>query len=317
MKEILNINKNKCLPDFNIREIEWKSASMKKVIKIVPKIAQSKSRVLINGETGTGKTMIAKMIHNYSELKHLQFFHLDSIFINESEFDGKTIVNKKETFNLDYEARAIGTLFLRNVEQLNLDNQYKIFSLIKKWDYENRKFRVIASCKKDISGEINSGNFIDELYYYLNVIHVHIPPLRERPEDIEPLVTYLSKIICSNLNRKTVGFEAGEIEKLHKLDLKGNNLEVANIVERTIVLSPESIENLTFSEHYLADFTGENFNHRENKIPDNDFSTHKDNFLKKTIMEAIKRNSGIKKEAAKNLGMSQRALSYYISKYNI
>jgi len=312
MEEIISFGKKKFLSEFDIQEIEWESTSMKNIMNTIPKIASSKSRVLIRGETGTGKTMIAKMIHNLSEFKNLPFLIFDSLAINESELDNNMISDKKQKLNSSKNFENIGTLFFRDIEILNFDSQYKIFSLIKKWEYEGKKFRVISSIKSDFWDKINNRNFMEEFYYYLNVIHLHIPPLRERPEDIQPLVNHLSEIICKKIERGIVYFESGEIIKLQNLKLKGNILEIANLVERTIVLSPEDVQRLTFSDFYFRDFNDE-----ENLNRKYDFSTHKKNFLKKTIEEAIKQSSGVKKDAAKNLGMSRRALSYYISKYDI
>jgi len=312
VEEIIRSNKIGFLPEFHISDIKWNSPSMKKIIQTIPAIAPSKSRVLIRGEIGTGKTMIAKMIHNSSKLRDLPFLSFDSVFINELKLNDDIISDKSAQLKLGNLSGDIGTLFFRNIETLSLENQYKIYYLIKKWEHDGYNFRIIASIKSTIWAEIKRGNFIEEFYYYLNVINIHVLPLRERLEDIEPLVSYLSKMICKKLNCRRAYFKPEEISKLYNLQLKGNMLEVANLVERTIVLSPESSKNLTFSDLQIENVNQEDYNDYKK-----DFSDHKENFLKKTIIDAIKRNSGVKKEAAKHLGISQRALSYYISKYNI
>ncbi|RKY84955.1 hypothetical protein DRQ09_07935 [candidate division KSB1 bacterium] len=284
---------------------------MKKIMEIIPVVAKSKSRVLIRGEIGTEKNIIARMIHNLSDYRRLPFISFYPFSLNKTAINEKDILKKIQA-EKDISVFPVGTLYFKDIEDLNLENQLKIYSLFQKWENEGVNFRVITSIKKNIWDKIDKGNFIEELYYYLNVIHIYIPPLRERLEDIQPLVEYLSKKICEKLNREPVYFPEEEISKLYKLKLKGNMLEIANLIERAIVLNPDGEKRLKFIDLYLQDID-------ENKSIEleKDLSKYKDDFLKKTIIDAIRKNKGVKKEAAKDLGISPRALSYYVSKYNI
>jgi len=311
MEEIFKYNRTGFLPEFNIGEISWRSLSMQNIMDKISQIAQSKSRIFIRGEIGTGKTMIAKMIHNLSSLKDFPFYSFDSIFLNETVLKN-LIADKSSQKSCDSSILDIGTLFFRDIEALNLENQYKVYCLVKNWEEKNHNFRIIASTKSNMRNEINGGNFIEEFYYYLNVIYIHVTPLRERQEDIEPLVEYISQLVFNKLGRQRCRFEPEEISKLYNLELKGNMLEVANLVERAIVLSPGDSKKLSFIDLYSEKLQEEEFSSYSK-----DFSDHKDDFLRRTIADAIKKSRGRKKEAAKNLGMSPRALSYYISKYDI
>ena len=317
MEDKFIYNNIHCLPEFNIREIQWRSPVMKNIIAMLPKIAQTKSRVLIRGETGTGKTMVAKAIHNLSDFNHFSFFSIDSILFNRSNpnselMENILINNSDDPYN--------GTLYFRDVDNLNLETQYKIFVKIQTWLREDRNYRIIASTKNNIRDKIDKGNFLEEFYYYLKVIYIYIPPLRERLEDLLPLTNYISKIVCKKLDHPIVKFGKSDVSKLYHLKLNGNMLEIASLVERTIALSSDNSKNSIISDTLLQDFQEEKEAETEGfkiTIRGGDFLNYKENFIKKIVAEAIRKNDGKKKEAAKNLGISQRNLSYYITKYDI
>ncbi|MEJ2076407.1 MAG: sigma-54 dependent transcriptional regulator [Acidobacteriota bacterium] len=239
---------------YSFHNIIGKSEPMQRVFDLVDHVGPSRSTVLIVGESGTGKELIAKAIHNSSPRKDKPFVALNSGSIPsdllESELFGHVkgaftgaVATKKGLF----EIADGGTVFLDEVGTVPLQTQAKLLRVIQEREFrrvgglENIKVdvRIIAATNIDLREAVEAGGFRDDLYYRLNVITVHLPPLRDRPEDIPLLVEHFLKRFCEANQKPICTLDPAALRLLMEHDWPGNVRELENAIERTVVLAPE------------------------------------------------------------------------------
>jgi two-component system, NtrC family, nitrogen regulation response regulator NtrX len=210
--------------------------------------------VLITGENGTGKELVARTIHFQSQRSSKPFVEVNCAAIPEElieselfghekgAFTGAT-ASRKGKFDLAHE----GTLFLDEIGDMSLKTQAKILRILQEHKFErvggNRTIevdvRVVAATNKDLEEEITLGNFREDLYYRLNVLPFHVPPLRERSEDIPDLANHFLNYFCSKESRKIKQFQPAAMEALASYNWPGNVRELKNIVERLVIMTPD------------------------------------------------------------------------------
>ncbi len=232
------------------------SESLNDILQIVDKVAPTDERILITGENGTGKELIARRIHEMSNRKNKPFIAVNCAAIPSELIESQLFGHEKGSFTSaikqhrgDFEQANGGTLFLDEIGDMSLMAQSKILRVLQ----ENKitrvggeesipvNVRVIAATNKDIKGEIQAGRFREDLYHRISIIVIHVPPLSHRREDIPLLVKhFLSKIEISYPNR-TVAIEPGAIEILQKLTWTGNIRELKNSIERLCILCDKVI----------------------------------------------------------------------------
>jgi formate hydrogenlyase transcriptional activator len=239
--------------EHNFEEIIGESATLKSVLSQVETVAPTDSTVLIQGETGTGKELVARAIHNLSRRHNRTFVKVNCAAIPtgllESELFGHekgaftgAIAQKAGRFELAHQ----GTLFLDEVGDIPLELQPKLLRVLQEKEFErlggNRTIRIdirlVAATNRDLSQMVADGEFRSDLYYRLNVFPIHVPALRERAEDIPLLVRYFVQNYARRMDRLIDSISAEDMETLNRYAWPGNVRELENLIERAVILSP-------------------------------------------------------------------------------
>ena len=312
--------------EFNHYGIVGRSRRMQDVINTAQLVAKSKSTILITGETGTGKEMVARAIHFHSAQREMPLIKVNCAAIPETlleselfghvrgAFTGAT-TNKKGKFAL----ADGGTIFLDEIGTMSPALQAKLLRVLQEREFEalgsertqRVDVRVIAATNRDLRQMVSDGRFQEDLYYRLNVIPIHIPPLRERREDVAVLVDHFIAKHSQRAGKRIDGMEPGVLEALQSADWPGNVRELENTVERAVVLSlssviePGAIRILGVSASAASG------------LPSMNLRQNIDWTERETVRRALESSGGVKKDAAELMGISQRALSYYLAKHRI
>jgi two-component system response regulator AtoC len=241
------------------------SPSMKKILGNLEKIAKSQASVFITGESGTGKEVIAAAIHRLSTRRNLPFIKVNCAAIPETLVESEFFGHERGAFtgaNLRkigrFELADKGTLLLDEVTEIPLNLQAKLLRAIQEMEFERVggtrsirvNVRILATSNRQMAEAIESKVFREDLYYRLNVVPIHIPPLRERAEDILPLAEYFLHRFCIENHKPKKNLTKGAEDMLLAYHWPGNVRELANIIERTVVLD---FDPLIDSEHLYLD----------------------------------------------------------------
>ncbi len=301
------------------------SPAMQNVIKTIKRLAQTDSTILVTGETGTGKSFLSGNIHFNSPRRNKPFIGVNCANIPETLLESELFGHDKGAFTgADkirtgrFEQAAGGTIFLDEFCELGLGLQVKLLRAIEEKSFErlgsNKTIqadtRIIAATNRDIEALVRTGNFREDLYYRVNVLRIHLPPLRERVECIEPLACYLLGKLSRSVKKKINSFDPDVIEMFRQYPWPGNIRQLSNTVERAILLEddvvirPESI-SLPDSEVKLS---------KNNQVVGLRLSADQE---KDMISSALEENLWIQKDAARQLGITPRALNYRIKKLGI
>jgi len=313
--------------EFNHYGIVGRSRRMQEVINTAGVVAKSKSTILITGETGTGKEMVARAIHYHSAQREMPLIKVNCAAIPETlleselfghlrgAFTGAT-TNKKGKFAL----ADGGSIFLDEIGTMTQALQAKLLRVLQEREFEplgsertqKVDVRVIAATNRDLRQMVADGRFQEDLYYRLNVIPIHIPPLRERREDIPVLVEHFIAKHSQRAGKRIEGVEPGVIEALQAADWPGNVRELENTLERAVVLSqtpvigPDVVRIIGVTSTNVA--AG---------LPSLNLRQNLDWAERETVRRALTSAGGVKKDAAEVMGISQRALSYYLAKHRV
>ena len=317
--------------EYSFDNIVSKNEKMQSNFEMLQKVAQYKSTILITGESGTGKEVVARALHYHSDRSQAPFMPVNCGAIPENLLESELFGHSKGAFTDAirtkkglFEEADGGTLFLDEIGELPPQLQVKLLRVLQ--DGEIRRVgeakaiqidvRIVAATVKDLVKEVNEGRFRDDLFYRLNVVPVHIPPLRERREDIPLLVTHFIKKHTQSLGKNVAGIEPKALEVLINYKWFGNVRELENTIERAIVLADgESIElqNLPLGI--------QNFEERVEVTPlsEEEYSIKKASKALETalIRRALKKTKGNHTHAARLLEISHRALLYKIKEYGI
>jgi len=300
------------------------SPAMKKVMKIAMKVAKTDANVLILGENGTGKEVVARAIHRASPRHDNVFISVDLGAITESLFESELFGYKKGAFTDAREDRAgrfevagKGTIFLDEIGNLSQNLQSKLLGVL-----QSRKvvrlgsskeipidIRLICATNMPPYEMVRENKFRQDLLYRINTVEISIPPLRERLEDIEPLVDYYLDTYCKKYKIQKKRITAGTLKRLQKHNWPGNIRELQHAVERAVILSDSTILE---PYDFFMDETG---NKREDDFsPDNMNLKEVEKIL---IRKVIDKHGGNISRAAKELGLTRASLYRRIEKYGI
>ncbi|MCL6495143.1 MAG: sigma-54 dependent transcriptional regulator [Ignavibacterium sp.] len=232
-------------------EILGRSKAIQKILELIDKVAPLETRVLITGENGTGKELVARAIHKKSERKDKPFIEVNCAAIPNELIESELFGHEKGSFTGavsqrigKFELANKGIIFLDEIGDMSLQAQAKVLRAIEEGRIERvgggKKIdvdvRIIAATNKNLLEEIHKGNFREDLYHRLNVIPIHVPPLRERVEDIPILVEHFCKEITTKHKKPPVRFSEDAIKILQAQPWTGNVRELRNIVERIIII---------------------------------------------------------------------------------
>ena len=292
-----------------------KSDSMKKIFDIVESIKESDCDVLLTGESGVGKTLIARLIHSMSIRKEKPFLAINCATFNENLLTSELFGHEKGAFTGAVSSKQglleiadTGTIFLDEISEISTSLQAKLLQVIEDGDFfrvgGTRSIKVdvrfIAATNRNIDTLITEGKFRKDLYYRLNVMEVYIPPLRERREDIGPLSKYFLRKLLPKTGKKITGITKEALEILMNYSFPGNVRELENIIERAIILekSPQiTPESLPQGLHLF---------HIETLPPGNIKPI--DELNKEYAEKVVEMLGGNKSKAAELLGISRTSL---------
>jgi DNA-binding NtrC family response regulator len=312
--------------DFN-RIIAF-SPSIKRMISTLKKFAQTDSTILITGETGTGKSFLSGAVHYNSRRRKKPFIKINCANLPETLLESELFGHEKGAFTGANKTRVgrleqakDGTVFLDEIGEMSAALQAKLLRVLEEKSFErvggNRTItsdvRIIAATNRKPEDQVSEGSFREDLYYRLNVLRVHIPPLRERNECIEPLSDYLLDKICRNLKKKISGFAPQVLAAFKSYSWPGNIRQLANTIERAAIL--EETAQIEPQHVILPDLKKAPSHSGDTPIqrPVESLADKE----KELILNALEECLWIQKDAARKLGITPRALNYKVKKFNI
>ena len=233
------------------------SRPMMEIHDMIEKVAPTTARVLIEGENGTGKELVARQLHELSNRSYAPFIEVNCAAIPSELIESQLFGHEKGSFTSaikmkkgDFELANNGTLFLDEIGDMSLSAQAKVLRALQENKITrvggeseiNVNVRIIAATNKNLKEEIQKGNFREDLYHRLSVIIINVPPLRERLDDIPELVSYFVENISNEMGKATPTFTQDAIEELQKYRWTGNIRELHNVIERLVILCGSKIE---------------------------------------------------------------------------
>jgi len=237
-------------------EMIGQSAALENVRQMIERVAPTDARVLITGENGTGKELVARLIHEKSNRANAPFVEVNCAAIPSELIESELFGHEKGAFTSairqrigKFEQADNGTIFLDEIGDMSLSAQTKVLRVLQENELSRVgsdksikvNVRVIAATNKDLKKEIEKGNFREDLFHRLNVIPIHVPSLDERKEDIPLLVEHFTELICSEEGIHPKKFEPDAIKALQQRSWTGNIRELRNVVERLIILGSPMI----------------------------------------------------------------------------
>ena len=313
------------------------SSAMKKMMDNIKRISHSTANILITGESGTGKEMAARYIHQQSPLKNKAFVPVNCGAIPENLIESEMFGHKKGSFTGAwqdkkgfFESAQGGVLFLDEIGELPLSLQPKLLRALQEktirpvGSVENKKVdvRLISATNRKLEDMIKEGLFREDLFYRLNVIGLHLPPLRERKEDIGVLVEHFIKKFAGRGDKPIKSFSKNLLQKLREYNYPGNVRELENIVERILVLGEAgalSQFNFTKNKASFPQPSAGGAGRLSLPLPESGLDMEKlvGDLEKDLLNQALQKTRGVKTEAAGLLRLSLRSFRYRLKKYGL
>ena len=300
------------------------SRGMQEILTVIKKVAPTTATVLITGETGTGKELLAALIHFGSQRNKAPFVKVNCAALHENLLESELFGHERGAFTGAeklrigrFEQADKGTIFLDEIGDMSSTTQAKVLRVLQEQEFERLgssgrsvkvDVRVVAATNKDLRTEVKEGRFRQDLYFRLNVVNLRIPPLRERLDDILPLARFFLNRYAVDFKKRVSGFSPEAIEKIRRYSWPGNVRELQNSIERAVLLS----DGETVGAHNLTQEgrTG------EEEVPAED-TMNLEELERGAIQRALRITHGVQKDAAKILGVSPRVLNYKIQLLDI
>lgn len=293
---------------------------MKEIMHLVERVASTDANVLITGENGTGKELIAREIHRQSNRSEELFVMVDLSAITETLFESELFGHKKGSFTNAIEDKTgrfaladKGTLFLDEIGNIPMNLQSKILTVLQTrlvTPVGSTKeiavdFRLISATNKNLRQNVKDGHFRQDLLYRMNTIQIHLPPLRERPEDIEVLADHFLKLYSRKYNKPVLELKEDALAKLKRNAWPGNIRELQHTIEKAVILADSS--NLKAADFVFFE------NDSEIVAP----AETLEEMEKKMIIRTLKRNNYNQSLTADQLGVTRQTLYNKLKKYGI
>ncbi len=343
LTELKTYYKEQALSEYKFENIIGKSTKMRQIFSMLETVAPSDATILVRGETGTGKELIATAVHNLSNRKNGPLIKLNCAAISETLLESELFGHEKGAFTDAKEMRKGrfeladgGTLFLDEIGDITPSLQVKLLRILQEQAFERvggtktikTNVRLVAATNRDLEKMVQDGEFREDLYYRLNVIPVNLPPLRERFEDVKLLLeNYLQKFMKEH--KKKMHFSKEALEILLDYPWPGNIRELQNTMERIVLICPEGELQPEMLNHVLP-FNYQKMYVKEEPVVVQEPEQHTpeahtpmltksslQEMEKESIIQALIDNRGIQTKAAAQLGMSARQIGYKIRKYGI
>ena len=309
------------------------SAKMKEILRTVDMVARLKTTVLITGESGTGKELIAKAIHYHSPRAAKPMVTINCAAIPDTLLESELFGHERGAFTDAY-SKKLGqfeladqsTLFLDEIGEMNPSTQAKILRVIEQSEFTRIggaqpvrvDVRLIAATNRDLHQGMRDGTFRSDLYYRLNVVSVHLPPLRDRRDDLSLLIRHFLRAKSVELSFAEKSFTNEALDLLMQYSWPGNVRELENVIERTMVLSPGPVMTPEDLPHYLATRSGESHPAQQSVLRgETRLSEAVDHFEQELIRNALAQAQNNQTRAAEILGTTRRILKYKMDKLGI
>jgi DNA-binding NtrC family response regulator len=313
--------------EFNHYGIIGRSRAILDVIARAELVAESKSTVLVTGETGTGKELVARAIHARSAQRTMPMIKVNCAAIPETLLESELFGHVRGAFtgaSFTKKGRFAladgGTIFLDEIGTVALTVQAKLLRVLQDREFEplgaertqKVDVRVITATNRDLRQLVSEGKFLEDLFYRLNVIPIEMPALRERREDIPLLVEHFMRRFAERTGKNIDGVDEKAMTELTRYEWPGNVRELENTIERAVVLSIEPL--LTSRTVWLMSATA---TPAAAAVPSLKLHQNLEWAERETMRRALDQARGVKKDAAELMGISQRALSHYLAKYRL
>jgi two-component system, NtrC family, response regulator PilR len=313
------------------------SEPMIAVFQLIETIAPTSSTVLITGDSGTGKELVARAIHFNSQRRDKPFVALNCGALSETLLDSELFGHVRGAFTgADSNKKGLievaekGTIFLDEIGEMSQLVQVKLLRILQERKFRrlggteevDADIRIIAATNRDLTKMVAEGRFREDLFYRINVIPLRLPPLRERREDIPLLAEHFAARFAGQMGKKIVGISGGAMSLLQAYPWPGNIRELENAMERAVALErtpsilSESLPELVRSGSHAVVAAA---SQKAGGFPDVgfDLEQHVQHIEREYIAEALRRAGGVKVKAAELLGMSFRSFRYYTKKYDL
>jgi len=307
------------------------SRELEAVRELIRKVAPSTSSVLITGETGTGKELVARAIHRSSSRRDGPFVAVNCSALPATLLESELFGYEKGAFTgADrqkkgrFELADGGTLFLDEIADTEPAIQGKLLRAVERGEIDRVggtepvqvDVRLLAATNQDIHEAARNGQFREDLYYRLNVFAIHLPPLRERREDVSPIAVYMLERAASDLGKKFKGVTDAAIAFLTRYDWPGNIRELANCMERAAVIAEsEWIDVGDLPPHLVAEAAAAASTPAE--VEPAAFAEQTEQFERKRILESLERHRWNRTRAAEELGIKRTTLQYKIKRFGL
>ena len=317
---------------YSTHQIIGKSPAMRETLSIVDRVSASRSTVLITGESGTGKELVARAIHFSSPRKDEPFVAVNCMAFNAGVLESELFGHEKGSFTGAvamrrgrFEQADRGTLFLDEIGELPPDLQVKLLRVLQERVFERVggtepvkvDIRIVAATNKDLAKMVEEGRFREDLYYRLNVVQIHIPPLRERREDIPLLVSHFIAQIASENGITPKSFTQEAQNYLSGYEWPGNIRQLQNVIERCMVMIPRDVIDVEDLPPEIRDEESQ-FKSAVDLLPvELNLADTLDKIEAALIRRALVRADFVQAHAADLLGISRSLMQYKLKKYNI
>jgi DNA-binding NtrC family response regulator len=306
--------------------IVGRSRAIEEIVRRAATVAQSRSTVLITGETGTGKELVARAIHDQSAQRQMPIVKVNCAALPETLIESELFGHVKGAFTGAVSTKrgrfALadgGTIFLDEIGAVAIQVQPKLLRVLQEREFEplgsertvKVDVRVIAATNRNLAQLVAEGRFQEDLYYRLNVIPIAMPPLRERREDIPVLVDYFVRRHATRAGKRVDGVAPDAMAMLTELPWPGNVRELENTIERAVVFTNQPI--LQARDVVLIGSVPQ----PASALPSLNLKQNLEWAERETVRRALESNRGVKKDAAEAMGISQRAISYYLAKHRL
>ncbi len=329
MARVQAFDRTVTVPSFE--NIVGESPQMKEIFSTIRKVARSNATVMVLGETGVGKELVAQAMHLNSARSERPFVKMNCAALHENLLESELFGHEKGSFTgADkqrigrFELANEGTLFLDELGNMSLSTQAKLLRVLQEREFERLggtrtlkvDVRLIAATNRDLESAISRGEFREDLYYRLNVVCIQVPPLRERKEDILPLAKHFLDKYAQEMKKDIRGMDPAVVKTLGRHTWPGNIRELENTMERAVLMAEDRIItledlNVTGGDG-MSDETGSPISLR---LPPTGIDL--EDLEKQAILEALRINNWVQKDAAAFLGISSRVMNYKVSKYEI
>ncbi|MDP2798709.1 MAG: sigma-54 dependent transcriptional regulator [Deltaproteobacteria bacterium] len=317
---------------YQFGNIIGKSPVMLKLYEMIEKVAGTKATVLITGETGTGKELVAKAVHYNSPRKNNAFVSVNCAAIPETLLESELFGHEKGSFTGAiamrkgrFELADGGTIFLDEIAEMPTALQAKLLRALQEMEFERVggtktlkiDVRVIAASNKDLKKEVEAGTLREDLYYRLNVMHLRLPPLRERPDDIPLLAAHFLQKYSQELGKGGLEISPAVMRGLYTRSWPGNVRELEHVIERAVILS--SGREITPADMASESQEIENIDLDIDRFIPMQVKLNEalEEVEAKMIKRALARAGNVQAHAAAMLGITKSLLQYKMKKYNI